>query len=667
MPENNFFKTNAELFVFVGLTLACLAVYAQTVNFQFINFDDNLYVYDNIKVLSGLNRDSIYWAFTAFHSANWHPLTWLSHMADVSLFGSNAGAHHATNIVFHIINTLLAFAVFRKMTGDFWKSAVVAALFAVHPAHVESVAWVSERKDVLSTMFWLLTMFAYFKYAETELRLFKPRSSGETESSDGEITGERRPNNKERTFFYVLTILLFALGLMAKPMLVTLPFVLLLCDYWSLERLKTARDLPRLVVEKIPLFVLSAVSSWVTVLAQKSFGAVQSIEMLPVETRFLNAVVAYAKYFVMFFYPANLAVSYPYKTDFETWRVVASFLLLGGVTAVCLWQWRRRKYLLMGWLWFLGTLVPVIGIVQVGAQAMADRYTYVPYFGLFVMIVWSAEETFARLNLRKILLPVSVAVILIFGFLAFKQTSRWRNNETLYRHTLAVTENNFLIAQNLCNTLMVQDRLDEAAEKCRDAIAWNKNYANAYNTLGVVSVKQNNAEEAVRNFNQALVLQPNDPLTYTNLAIPLSMLGRTDEAEASLNKAAQMFRAGGINMAVVANAYSNLAAAQLNKGEPEKAVRAFARVLEISPERAEIRANYALALFSNNQLEEARRQIEQVIRQAPNQAEPYNTYGLILAAQNQREESIKQFEKALEINPNLSSAQENLKKARGEK
>ncbi len=275
-----FFEENKQALIIGALGLLVVAVYWQTVGFEFINFDDNIYVYENAFVNGGLSKDSIYWAFTQFHSANWHPLTWMSHQLDVSMFGLNAGSHHATNIIFHLINTVLAFTVFTKLTNSIWKGAVIAALFAIHPAHVESVAWIAERKDVLSAMFWLLTMWAYLVYAG------------------------KRQANESCLGAYILALVLFALGLMAKPMLVTLPFVLLLLDFWSLERLKAIRDLPRLIVEKLPFFALAAVSSYITVLAQRSAGAVQSLEVLALDVRIKNAIVAYAQYAITLIYPS---------------------------------------------------------------------------------------------------------------------------------------------------------------------------------------------------------------------------------------------------------------------------------------------------------------------------------------------------------------------------
>jgi protein O-mannosyl-transferase len=668
MTENksNFFQTNAELIVLVGLVSMCIAVFGQVVGFQFVNFDDNFYVYENSYVLGGLNQDSMRWALTAFHSANWHPLTWLSHMADVSLFGKNAGAHHATNLVLHIVNSFLAFVVFRKMTGCFWKSAMVAALFAVHPAHVESVAWVSERKDVLSTLFWLLTMLVYFRYADFQRKDAKTqrrrekKAKGKTEVQNSKVKGQR--------IYYFLTILLFALGLTAKPMLVTLPFVLLLCDYWSLERWKALRDLKPLVIEKLPLFALSAISAYVTILAQKSFGAVQTLQMLPLPTRLLNAVVAYAKYVATFFYPVNLGVTYPYQESFPLWQTLGSLALLIAITALCIRQRRERKYLLMGWLWFLGTLVPVIGVVQVGSQSMADRYTYVPFFGLFVMIVWGAWEIFLRLGLNRMIVAAMVGVVLLaLSFLCFKQVSHWQNAETLYSHTLGVGQGNFIIKHNFCNYLLRENRLDEAERLCRASIDENPNFVDSYTTLGVVYARKQNLEAAVQNFKKSLEIDPNNPTVYTNLAAPLAMLGRTEEAEQNIDKAADIYRRAGAPPSILNNAYTNLAAAYAAQQKFEKSSEILSRVLQITPENVEVRLNYALSLYFQEKLDEAKQQVERIIRQNRLYAESYNLLGLILVKQNKRDEAAKQFEKALELKPDLAEAKENLKEIKGEK
>lgn len=637
--KETFFRQNSELIVFTVLTALVIFIYGQTVGFGFINFDDNQYVYENPFVFTGLSWTTIKWAFSEFHSANWHPLTWLSHQFDATLFGLNAGAHHATNVIFHLINSILAFIVFQIYTKSFWKSAVIAALFAVHPMHVESVAWISERKDVLSTMFWLLTMWTYFGYVE---------------------------KGKNRNC-YLLTILLFILGLMAKPMLVTLPFVLLLMDYWSLERLKNLKDLKPLIIEKIPFFVLSAASSYITILAQKSSGAIQNLEALPFQTRIINAVSAYAKYIISLFYPVNLSVWYPYNENFSVLEIAGSVILLIAVTAFCLWQVKKRKYLIVGWLWFLGTLVPVIGLVQVGAQPMADRYTYLPYFGLFIMLVCGLAELFDYLKInRKAVLLLSIVVVLILSFISFRQTSFWKSDETLYAHSLSVTQDNYLILQNYCHFLMLKDRLDEAEKLCRDSIEVKPRYAEAVNTLGIIQFKRGQYAEAAESFGKTLEIAPGYKEIYFNYSNALSLSGKPVEAEEQLAKAI-VFTPPNANPVVWIETLSNLAAAYGKAEKFENAAENYTRILQIAPERADIRANYALTLYKLKKLDEAQDQIEYSIRQNPDLPDSYNNYGLILLEKNEKEKSAEQFEKALKLKPDFKQAEENLKKAKGEK
>ena len=610
--KTSFFKQNAELIVFSVLILLVLVIYAQTVGFAFINLDDNLYVFDNPTIQKGLNWDNVKWAFSDFRIANWHPLTMLSHALDVQIFGLNPGGHHATNIVFHLINSILAFVIFRKMTGSFWKSTIVAAFFAIHPAHIESVAWVSERKDVLSTMFWLLTMFAYFRWTEEGSSLKSP--------------------------YYYAAILLFALGLMSKPMLVTLPFVLLLCDFWALERWKIS-DLKctfLVFAEKIPFFILSAVSSYLTILAQRSLGAVESLDYLPLGTRFINALVAYAKYIAMLFYPANLAVWYPYDRDFPVWQIMISAVLIVGITALCVWQIRERKYLLMGWCWFLGTLVPVIGIVQVGSQPMADRYTYIPYFGLLIMLVWGAFDVFEKFKLKKnVLFAVFGVAILVLTAVSIKQVSLWRNNEILYKHTLDVTKNNFLISHNLCHHLTLQERLDEAETFCQQSIEARPTYFEAHNTLGILQFKRKNFDKAEQSFKEAIRLNPSYALAYSNLALAYILQDNPEEAEINLQKASELNN-GSIAPEVFATALSDLSITYAKQEKYEKSAENLKRLLFISPENVDARIKLTLALFSLKKYDEAQLQIEELIKQNPNQAEVFNLYGFILLEKKQK-------------------------------
>jgi protein O-mannosyl-transferase len=638
--EAGFFEQNKQTIVVVALAVLVVAVYWQAVGFEFINFDDNIYVYENPFVNGGLNKESIYWAFTQFHSANWHPLTWMSHQLDVTLFGLNAGSHHATNIIFHSINTVLAFAVFNKLTRSVWKSAVIAALFAIHPAHVESVAWVAERKDVLSTMFWLLTMLAYTAYARKQM------------------------SERSSVAFYVLTIVLFALGLMAKPMLVTLPFVLLLLDFWSLERIKSLRDLQQMIVEKLPFFALGAASSYVTVLAQRSAGAVQTLEILPAGMRISNAIVAYAQYIIALVYPTNLSVWYPYNKSISTIQIIGAAALLIVISAICIWQIKDRKYLLFGWLWFLGTLVPVIGFVQVGVQSHADRYTYIPFFGLFVMIVWGVEDLLQRRNL--ILKAAAVAVILLLSVICFHQVSLWKNNETLYKHSISVTQGNYLLLQNYCHTLILQNRIDEAEVQCRDSISANPEYSESHNSLGIIQIKRQQFADASESFRNAIKYDPGFAMYKVNLAVALASLGNVSEAEDNLRVAADSISYK-VHTEIWVQAIAGLAKAYAAKGNLEKASENFVRVLSIAPERSDIRTNFAATLYTMGKFDDAQQQIESSINQNSNLPESRNIYGLILLKQGKRDQAINEFKKALQLKQDFSEADNNLKKAiRGE-
>ncbi|MEO6587799.1 MAG: tetratricopeptide repeat protein [Pyrinomonadaceae bacterium] len=637
--KKSFWRQNPELIVLTGLCFLVIFIYAQTVGFGFINLDDNLYVYENPFVFSGLNQTTFNWAFTHFHSANWHPLTWLSHQLDSTIYGLNPGGHHATNVIFHLVNSILAFLVFSKYTKCFWKSAIVAALFAVHPMHVESVAWISERKDVLSTMFWFLTMWAYYFYVQ-----------------DGKNTN-----------YYLLAILFFVCGLMAKPMLVTLPFVLILMDFGFLEKLKNLKDLKNSVVEKLPFFALSVISSYVTILAQKSESAIQNLDQLPFQIRFLNTLTAYAKYVFALFYPLNLSVWYPFNENFPVWQVVVSICLLAVITLICVREINKRKYYLTGWLWFLGTLVPVIGLVQVGSQSLADRYTYIPYFGLFIMVVWGFADVFKFFNIKNgKSFAFALFIIIVFSFLAYRQTSFWKNNETLYSHSLSVTDGNYLLAQNYCHYLMLKNDLNQAEILCQQAIEIKTDHAEAINTLGIIYFKRGQFEKAAESFRKTLEIKPGYNDIYFNYSNALSLSGKPFEAEEQLKKAIR-FTPPKANPPLWIESLNNLAFSYGNIKKYENAAENYERILQFAPDRADIRANYALMLYKLKKLDDAQLQIENSINQNPNQAESYNNYGLILLEKNEKRKAAEQFEKAINIKPDFKQAAENLKRITGEK
>ena len=510
------------LCIYLALALTTLAVFWQLHNYDFVHYDDNKYITENENVKAGLTTDSITWAFTTGHAVNWHPLTWLSHMLDCQLFGTNPGWHHLTNLLLHITNTLLLFAVLKRMTGALWQSAFVAAAFALHPLHVESVAWISERKDVLSTLFWMLTMAAYQRYV-------------------------RRPGTSR----YLLTLLVFAMGLMAKPMLVTLPFVLLLLDYWPLGRfglgqavrdtnrpnLQTTDAYPqrkpfiRLAWEKVPFFILSAISSIVTFLVQRSGGAVTITGILPLKIRIINAFISYLGYIVKCFWPSRLAVYYPHPGEkLSMWHAaVAALLLAISILVICLAQ--KHKYLPVGWLWYLGTLVPVIGLVQVGAQAMADRYTYIPLIGLFIIIAWGLPELLAKWRYRKIALGASMLmVLLVLSICTWFQVGHWRNSITLFEHALDVTSENWMVHNNLGVVFNRCNEIDKAIEHCAEAVRIEPDYAEGHYNLGIALFRKGKVNNAIISWSETVRLDPAHHKAHNNLGAAFSQLGKVEQA-----------------------------------------------------------------------------------------------------------------------------------------
>ena len=638
---------NTDRIVFAGLVGLCLLIYLQVLSFEFINLDDNLYVYDNQFVRAGINIVSLKWAVVAFHSANWHPLTWISHMIDATLFGPRAGWHHFVNVIFHAANSVLAYVVFKRLTGSVWRSAMVAALFAVHPAHVESVAWVSERKDVLSTLFWLLTILAYVRWVQ---------DTGDVGRSVVQSVLSVR---------YLLVFLGLLLGLASKSMLVTLPFVLLLIDYWPLDRLNSIRDIVPRVVEKLPLFLLSVAACYVTVVAQSLYGAVASMSGIPLSTRMANAAVSYVKYIGMLFYPIDLGVNYVYQIPIPLWQIVGSVILLAVLTALCFWQRRERPYLIVGWLWFLGTMVPVIGIVQVGAQSLADRYTYVPYFGLFLMIVWTAAEFATRFKLSRTAMAVTGgAAILVLSVLAYQQTAHWRDSYSLYKRSIDSGYANFITYHNMCAVLLGRQMYAEAETNCLNAISAEPRFIEAYSVLGMLYAGQKRYEEAAHIFQRAIEIAPTDPVAYGNLAVPQTILGKTDEAERSIDKAVELYRARKANLEFLAVAYSNLAAVLSQQKDYARATDLLRRAVAIAPSRADIRANLALMLYFEGRDEEARTEIGQAVSMNPNSAEIQHIYGTILLKNGDNTGAARAFERAIELKPDLAQAKEDLEKLR---
>jgi protein O-mannosyl-transferase len=558
------------LVIYVCLILGAITwlVFSQTLRHDFVNFDDHVYVYDNPRITQGLTVDGIIGAFAHAHARNWHPLTTISHMLDCQLYGLKAAGHHFTNVLLHTIAVLFLFLVLKQMSDAFWQSAFVAALFAVHPLHVESVAWVAERKDVLSAVFFMLTLGAYMRYV-------RRRSAGR----------------------YLAMAVLFALGLMCKPMLVTLPFVLLLLDYWPLKRIKARRQksdvrdqrsLLALVVEKIPLFALSAISCVATLLVQRQGPA--AIDQLPVVWRLNNAFVSYVTYIWQMFWPARLAVFYPHPNNqLASWQIILALLFLIAVSLWAILLRRRRPYILTGWFWYIGMLVPVIGLVQVGEQARADRYTYLPQIGLYILVVWGLADLIPQSPERARRASFAIAaptVIAALSLCAFVQASHWKNSETLWNHALAVTSDNDVAHNNLGFLFVRRGELDAAISHFEKALNirsrnaqthYNLGAALIHNNLGNALARKQLPNEAIAHFQQAVKLRPDYADAYYNFGSVLFQHGRISEAITQWQKALAIQPRD-------AEVHKSLGSAFRKKGMLKEAIVEYQQALEIAPQ-----------------------------------------------------------------------------------
>jgi len=578
--------------ILVSVALAAMTALAfwRVGTCDFINFDDELYVTQNQQVQHGLTAAGVRWAFTTFHATNWHPLTWLSHMLDCQLFGMKAGLHHRSSLLLHVLNSLLLFWLLGRMTGALWRSALVAALFAVHPLHVESVAWVAERKDVLSTAFWLLTLGAYVEYAR-----------------------------RQSPAAYLASLVFFTLGILAKPMVVSLPFVMLLLDVWPLGRLAlgrtaraqdaTARRGPRsgggqpasralgtgprslagLLLEKVPFFALAAFSSVMTFLAQHRGGAVVTLVWIPLSQRLPNAIVSYVAYLAKLFWPSQLCIYYPFVRFLSPWKVAAATVLLLLLTVLVLWRWRKRPYLAVGWFWYVGTLLPVIGLVQVGGQAMADRYTYIPSIGIFVLAVWGLAEAGTRLRLQPWLAAAPCGILLLGCCLsAHQQVGYWRDSLTVYRRALAVAPNSPLINKDYGVTLMRLGKLDEARPYLAEAVRLDPTYGDAHFALGLVCEKAGDLETATRSFEHALRIMPNHADANERLGVLLFNRGDFDRARVHLAAYTRLTPSD-------PEGHNNLGAALALLGRYAEAIVEFRKAVELKPDYADARKNLAAA------------------------------------------------------------------------
>ena len=609
--------------VCAALAAACVAVYGQTLAHDFINFDDNVYVTENPYVQAGLNLRSLGWAFYTDVAAYLHPLTWMSHMLDCTLYGLQPWGHHLTNLLFHTAASVLLFLSLRLLTGALWPSAAVAALFAVHPLHVESVAWVAERKDVLSAFWWMLALGAYGLYA---------RRGG--------------------ALRYAAVAAAFILGLMSKPMVVTLPCALLLLDYWPLDRVGCTapagvmiQKSVRLAAEKIPLFVITALSALSTMVMQSAGDNLSFGEKVPPLARCANAVVVYVLYLVKTVWPSGLAPFYPHPIMRPAWQVAGAALVLCAITAFCLREARRRPYLIVGWLWYLGTLVPVMELVQAGEFSHADRYTYLPSIGVYIMIAWGAADLAAAWRVpNRVMAALSGGALAALTVCAVIQTSHWRNDASLFGHTLAVGQESSLALTNMGLVAKKEKRYDEAEAHFKRALELNPGYVNAINDLGVLAMDQKKYGEAEAYLKRTLELNPKQVAALYNSGVVAKEQQRYDEARTYLQKALE------VDPAYV-SALSSLGSVAMEQGQNEEAVKYFNKTLDLKPNHVGALNNLANIAMGQGRNDDARGCLIRALDADPKCIAALNTLGLLTMNQGNYEESAGWLAKALDADP----------------
>jgi tetratricopeptide (TPR) repeat protein len=645
LPEKKLQTTVAESWTWgrrewlFALVLSALAVipYARLWDSGFINFDDNIYVTQNPPVFTGLSLSGFRWAWTTTHAANWHPLTWMSLQLDATFFGTQARGYHLTNVLLHLANTLLLFSVLRRMTGAALRSAVVAALFAAHPLHVESVAWISERKDLLSTFFGLVALYAYARYAEAS-------------------TVTR----------YLAVAFAMVLSLLAKPMLVTLPALLLLLDYWPLGRWQPrfgqaglearpspkSLPLPRLLLEKLPLVALAALSCAVTMWSQQLEGAVRSFQVLPLPDRLANALVSYGAYLKQAAVPMNLALLYPH-TGTRLGLAALNAVLLAGATALVLWWGRRIPYVPVGWFWFLGTLVPVIGLVQVGEQARADRYTYLPLVGIFVVLTWGLTDLARRWRLERCAAGIAIVALALFALLSWTQVGYWHDSLRVWGHTLEVTDDNYIAHHNFGMALQDEAQWAEAIRHHEEALRINPRFALARNALGLALEKLGRGEEAVGQYQEALRLDPGYSAALTNLGAALEKSGKHADAVRHYQNAIRLEPTNAL-------AHCNLASALQDEGKSDEAVQHYREALRLDPKLVLARIGFGLTLERLGRRTEAISSFREALRLDPHSVLAHVDLGAALENDGQRDEAVRHNEEALRLDPTCVIAHLNL-------
>ena len=653
-PQSRETNGSLKFIICIFLVISTLAVYWQVQDHEFINYDDDEYITENGHVQAGLTGESIVWAFTTPYVSNWHPMTWLSHMLDYELYGDRPKGHFLTNVLLHITNALLLFMVLFRLTGAIWQSAFVAVLFALHPLNVGSVAWAAERKNILSTLFWLLTMWVYISYANN-------------------------PSIKK----YGWVALFLALGLMSKPMLVTLPFVLLLLDYWplrrwnikntngSIEQTTNSAPLSRLILEKIPLLLLVIGSITTTLIVQKTSGAVKSFDVYPLKERIINALVSYVSYLQKMVWPSNLSIFYPHPEGaLPVWKGVLCGMVLVGITILAVKWIRKAPYFAVGWFWYLGTLVPVIGIVQVGAQAMADRYAYVPLIGIFIILAWGISDLLEKWDLRKKALPIAAGVVIpVLMVAAWVQAGHWKNTITIFKHAVSVTENQYpsfsTAHNNLGYAFELKGDIGAAITHYKTAIKINPGENRGYNNIGKILSGISRFEEAkiyykaaIAHYKTAIKINPNDASAYTNLGYFFEKIGDIDAAITHYKTAIKT----NPNPEDV-RAYINLGEILSGVSRVEEAKTYYKEAIRVKPNSHTAYYNLANTLSRQGDMEKAITHYKTAIKINPIYPQAHVNLGTLLAQQGNLKEAINSFQEALRLKPNLILARKNLEMA----
>jgi Flp pilus assembly protein TadD len=605
-----------QVFICLILIVVTLAAFWQVRNHEFVHLDDYEHITENRHLHRGLSAVGVAWAFSFTDVAYWHPMTWLSLMLDYELYGLNPSGYHLTNLLLHILSVLFLFLALRRMTGSIWQSGFVASLFALHPLNVESVAWAVERKNVLSSLFLMLTLWTYARYVER--------------STPGR---------------YLLVLLVFALGLMSKPTLVTVPFILLLLDYWPLNRLQPVPaggylDQPstnsllsggrkslafRLILEKVPFFVLATIAILLTVLSSQHLEALVATTSVPLSLRIGNGLISYVSYIGKMVWPSNLAVFYPPPETIPWWQIAAAILFLIILSFLVLRTLKTRPYLAVGWLWYLVTLVPSIGLIQAGLwPAMADRFAYVPLIGLFVMVAWGVPELLAKYRYQRIVLAASTTILLAtFTVVTMLQVRHWQNSFTLFQQTVKVTANNYVAHDSLGNALAQKGMLEKAIGHYQEALRINPNLVNTHNNLGVALLKRGEINRAIAQYYQALRLKSDSAETHNNLGVALFNLGQLDKAIGHYLTAIKLDPNSG-------KAHNNLGNALARKGKLDEAISQYSRALELKTDYPEAHNNLGVALAQQGKMDEAIVQFDQALRLEPDYAQARTNLGYAL-------------------------------------